>query len=67
LGYGDDLVVQEIGEASIGLTGGTGCMAIGTCGALVGAAMAVSFSFGFGRKDIEGNMARMFAVNNAVS
>lgn len=67
LGYGDDPGALAVATATIGLTGGTGCMAIGTCGALAGAAMAVGFSFGFSREDLTGDMTKMLAVNQAVA
>ena len=67
LGYGDDPGAREVSKATVGLTGGTGCMAIGTCGALAGAAMAIGYSFGFTRGDLEGDFTRMLAVNAAVA
>jgi hypothetical protein len=47
LGYDKDPAVMEVFKATVGLIGGTGNMAIGTCGAMAGAAMAISYSFGF--------------------
>jgi len=34
LGYEDDPVINDVWKATIGFTGGTGNMAIGTCGAM---------------------------------
>jgi hypothetical protein len=67
LGYGGDPMMREVCKASIGLTGGLGCMSVGTCGAVAAASLAMSLSFGFSREDIEGDMAKMFAVNTAVA
>jgi C_GCAxxG_C_C family probable redox protein len=53
LGYEDDPVVNDVWKATIGLIGGTDNMAIGTCGAMVGAAMAISYSFGLTKEDPE--------------
>ncbi len=66
IGYDDDPVVREVWKATIGLTGGTGNMAVGTCGAMAGAAAAVSFSFGYSREDLQ-DIMKMLAVNNAVA
>ncbi|UCG44581.1 MAG: C-GCAxxG-C-C family protein [Candidatus Bathyarchaeota archaeon] len=52
LGYEADPVVNEVWKASLGLIGGTGNMAIGTCGAMAGAAMAISYSFGITREEL---------------
>ena len=67
LGHGDNPTAQEVCKASIGLTGGTGLTAAGTCGAVAGAAMAVSFSFGLTFADIEYDMMKMLSVNLAVA
>jgi hypothetical protein len=67
LGYRGDPVIEGAWKASIGLTGGTGFMSIGTCGAVAGAAMAVGLAFDYGREDIGGDMMKMFAVNNAAA
>ena len=67
LGHGDDPVTREVCKASIGLTGGTGLMATGTCGAVAGAAMAISYSFGLTFADIEKDMMKMLSVNLAVA
>jgi len=53
LGYEDDPVVSEVFKATVGLVGGTGNMAIGTCGAMAGAAMAIGYSFGLTKKDLK--------------
>jgi len=67
LGYKDDPAVMTAWKASVGLTGGTGFMSVGTCGAMAGAAMALSLAFAYGREDIEKDMMKMFAVNAAVA
>ena len=67
LGHGDDAAAREVCKASVGLTGGTGFMSVGTCGAVAGGAMAVSYSFGYGREDLEEDVARTLAVNTAVA
>ncbi|MFB0563802.1 MAG: C-GCAxxG-C-C family (seleno)protein [Candidatus Lokiarchaeia archaeon] len=67
LGYEDDPVVNEIWKATIGLTGGTGNMAIGTCGAMAGAAAAISYSFGFTQEDLEKDIIKMLNVNGMVA
>ena len=51
LGYENDEMVDDVCKATIGFTGGTGNMAIGTCGAMAGAAMAISYSFGFRKEN----------------
>jgi hypothetical protein len=66
VGYNDDPVVQEIWKAVIGLTGGTGNMSVGTCGAMAGSAAAVSYSFGYSMDDLQ-DITKMLAVNNAVA
>jgi hypothetical protein len=53
LGYEDDPVINEVFKATVGLIGGTGNMAIGTCGAMAGAAMAISYSFGLTKEELE--------------
>jgi len=53
LGYEDDPVLNDVWKATIGLTGGTGSMTIGTCGAMAGAAMAISYSFGFTKEELD--------------
>ncbi|WXG42102.1 MAG: C-GCAxxG-C-C family (seleno)protein [Candidatus Freyarchaeum deiterrae] len=67
LGYENDSAVNEIWKASIGLTGGTGNMAIGTCGAMAGAAMAISYSFGFTKELLAKDIMKMFNVNGVVA
>jgi hypothetical protein len=67
MGYGDDPVVNDIWKATIGLTGGTGNMSIGTCGAMAGAAAAISYSFGFTREDLDKDIMKMLRVNAAVA
>jgi len=64
LGYGDDPVVNEVWKATLGLIGGTGNMAIGTCGAMAGAAMAISYSFGLTKEEA---IEKMFEINNVVA
>jgi hypothetical protein len=66
LGYEDDPVVNDVWKATVGLTGGTGNMAIGTCGAMAGAAMAISYSFGFTKEDLE-DPVKMLNVNGVVA
>ncbi|OPL12762.1 MAG: hypothetical protein AVO39_11305 [delta proteobacterium MLS_D] len=66
VGYDGDPVVQEIWKAVIGLTGGTGNMSIGTCGAMAGAAASVSYSFGYSMDDLR-DITKMLAVNSAVA
>jgi C_GCAxxG_C_C family probable redox protein len=63
LGYEDDPVVNDVWKATVGLIGGTGNMAIGTCGAMAGAAMAIGYSFGL----TKGNLEEMFKVNEVVA
>lgn len=67
LGYSADPLAREIWKATVGLTGGTGNMAIGTCGAMAGAAAAISFSFGFTREEIEQENTKMLLINKAVA
>ena len=67
LGYEDDLAVNDVWKATIGLAGGTGNLAIGTCGAMAGAAMAISYSFGFTKKDVLESPEKMLKVNGAVA
>lgn len=66
LGYSDDPAVLEIWKATIGLTGGTGFMTVGTCGAVASAAAAISLSFNYNREDIE-DLSKMMAVNLAAA
>ena len=44
---------DEVFRAMIGLAGGTGHLAKGTCGALAGAAAAISLSYNKGREEVE--------------
>ncbi|MGD8545224.1 MAG: C-GCAxxG-C-C family protein [Candidatus Bathyarchaeota archaeon] len=67
LGYENDPVVNEVWKATIGLAGGTGNLAIGTCGAMAGAAMAIGYSFGFSKEDVEKDPEKMLKVNNVVA
>jgi len=67
LGYEDDPVVDAVWKATVGLVGGTGNMAVGTCGAMAGAAMAISYSFDFAKEDLEENPMKMLNVANAVA
>ncbi len=67
LGYEDDPVVNDVWKATVGLAGGTGNMAIGTCGAMAGAAMAISYSFGFTKKDLLQDPEKMLKVNSVVA
>jgi hypothetical protein len=67
LGYENDPAVNEIWKASVGLTGGTGNMAIGTCGAMAGAAMAISYSFGFTKEELAKDLMKMLNVNGVVA
>lgn len=66
LGYADDPVVQEIWKSTIGLTGGTGNLTVGTCGAVASAAAAISLSFGYNKEDVE-DLKKMMTVNAAVA
>jgi Putative redox-active protein (C_GCAxxG_C_C) len=66
LGHGEDPNVREILKATFGLTGGTS-ISIGTCGAVAGAALAVSLSFGFTREDIEAEPTKAHRVIAAVA
>jgi hypothetical protein len=66
LGYEDDPAVNNVWKASLGLIGGTGNMAIGTCGAIAGAAMAISYSFDLTKEDPK-SMERMMEVNGVVA
>ncbi|MEM1659500.1 MAG: C-GCAxxG-C-C family (seleno)protein [Candidatus Jordarchaeales archaeon] len=67
LGYAGEKIVDEVWKATIGLSGGTGNMTLGTCGAMAGAAMAISFSFGFTRENVEKNVAKVLVVSRAVA
>nr|MDO8082093.1 C-GCAxxG-C-C family (seleno)protein [Candidatus Freyarchaeota archaeon] len=67
LGYEDNPTVNDVWKATIGLTGGTGNMAIGTCGAMAGAAAAISYSFGFTKEDIEKDYVKMLNVCGVVA
>ena len=67
LGYKDDPVVNDIWTATVGLVGGTGNMAIGTCGAMAGAAMAISYSFGFTKEDLLQGPEKMMNVASVVA
>lgn len=66
LGYEDDPAVNDVWKAAVGLVGGTGNMAIGTCGAMAGAAMAISYSFGL-RKEEPEDMMKMLNVTSVVA
>ncbi len=66
LGYENDPVVNNVWKATLGLIGGTGNMSIGTCGAMAGAAMAISYSFGFTKEDLKDQM-KMLNVASAVA
>ena len=65
LGYEDDPVVNDVWKATVGLIGGTGNMAIGTCGAMAGAAMAISYSFGLTKE--EDDLVKMLNVTDVVA
>jgi C_GCAxxG_C_C family probable redox protein len=65
LGYEDDPVINEVWKSTIGFTGGTGNMAIGTCGAMDGAAAAISYSFGLTKADA--NYGKMIKVIEVVA
>lgn len=67
LGYENEPLVSEAWKATIGLSGGTGNMAIGTCGAMAGAAAAISYSFGFAREDIEKDYRKMLKLCSVVA
>ncbi len=64
LGYEGDPVIDEVWKATIGFTGGTGNLAIGTCGAMDGAAAAISYSFGLAKEDAD--YVKMLKVVEAV-
>lgn len=66
LGYADDPVAQGIWKSTIGLTGGTGNLTVGTCGAVASAAAAISLSFGYNKEDVE-DLRKMMTVNASVS
>jgi hypothetical protein len=67
LGYKDDPIINDVWKTTIGLTGGTGNMAIGTCGAMAGAAIAISYSFSFTKEDLEKDSTKMLKVNRVVA
>ncbi|MEM2146618.1 MAG: C-GCAxxG-C-C family (seleno)protein [Candidatus Jordarchaeaceae archaeon] len=67
LGYENEPPINEAWKATIGLTGGTGNMTIGTCGAMAGAAAAISYSFGFTREDIEKDYKKMLKLCSVVA
>ncbi|RLB01279.1 MAG: hypothetical protein DRG37_00330 [Deltaproteobacteria bacterium] len=67
IGYKDSRMAEEVWKATVGLTGGTGNMAIGTCGALAGAAAAIGLSFGFTKDDIEKDVVKMLKLNASVA
>jgi C_GCAxxG_C_C family probable redox protein len=67
LGYESDPLINEVWKATVGLSGGTGNMAIGTCGAMAGAAAAISYSFGFTREDIEKDSKKMLKICEVVA
>nr|MDO8076383.1 C-GCAxxG-C-C family (seleno)protein [Candidatus Freyarchaeota archaeon] len=67
LGYEGDHTANEIWKAIVGLTGGTGNMAIGTCGAMAGAAAAISYSFGYTKEELEKDLMKMLNLNAAVA
>ncbi len=67
LGYAEDPLVAEVWKATIGLTGGTGNMAIGTCGAMAGAAAAISLSFGRNQEEVEQDNELVTLINQAVA
>ena len=67
LGYENDPVVNDVWKATVGLAGGTGNMAIGTCGAMAGAAMAISYSFGFTKDYALQHPEKMIKVSDVVA
>jgi hypothetical protein len=67
LGYQNDSVAEEIWKATVGLAGGTGNMAIGTCGAMAGAAAAISYSFGYTKEEIQKDLTKMLKLCGAVA
>ena len=67
LGHEGNPVVNGIWKATVGLVGGTGNMAIGTCGAMAGAAMALSYSFGFTKEDLLEDAEKMMKVTGVVA
>lgn len=67
LGYADDDTVNNIWKAIVGLTGGTGNMATGTCGAFAGAAAAISYSFGHSRDALEKDVMKSLTIYSAVA
>ncbi|MEM2959675.1 MAG: C-GCAxxG-C-C family (seleno)protein [Candidatus Freyarchaeota archaeon] len=67
LGYQNDSVAEEVWKATVGLAGGTGNMAIGTCGAMAGAAAAISYSFGYNKEEIQKDITKMLKICGAVA
>ncbi len=67
LGYENDPIVNDAWKAIVGLAGGTGNMAIGTCGAMAGAAAAISYSFGYTKEEIQRNITKMLKLCGAVA
>ncbi|RCV65830.1 putative redox-active protein [Methanophagales archaeon] len=63
LGYEDDLAVNDVWKAAVGFVGGTGNMAIGTCGVMAGAAMAISYSFGLKKGEPEDMMELLNVIS----
>jgi len=66
LGYENDPAVGEVFKATMGLIGGTGNMAIGTCGAMAGAALPISYRFGITKEDLK-DPEKMSKVMQAAS
>ncbi len=67
LGYEGDPEAGEVWKAMVGLSGGTGHMSLGTCGAMAGAAAAISFSFGFTQEDVEKDVLKVLTINRLVA
>ena len=67
LGRGEEPENQEVWKATIGLTGGTGNMTMGTCGAMAGAAAAISLSFGFGQEELQQDIMKLLAVSESIA
>lgn len=53
-------------DALIGLSGGVGALGIGSCGAVIGAAAAISLSFGVSVEEIGSNKDLKWDIYNAV-
>jgi len=57
---------EQVFKALIGLSGGVGLVGTSSCGALIGAAAAISLSFNIGRKELAQNLSIEFEIHRAV-